>query len=439
MRRFTVLPWRTGFGGLVAACVRGSRLPPHHVLVIVITVCGLAGCASPKGFLKPVAAPAPGTSQVEVLAATTRVESTPDEMFSGYRGPGLAFADIVVSIPPTHQRGNVEKPSEIPGNPETDFVTLRRTNFLRSESEARATLHQLVKTKPKRQVLVFVHGFNNRFEDAVFRLAQIVHDYRAEADVVPILFSWPSRANPLAYGYDRESSDYSRDALEKGLRFLVKDPEIGEITVFAHSMGNWVTLEALRQMALRDGRVAEKIRYVVLAAPDVDVSVALQQIAAMGPRTHRPSFFLFAGQDDRALAISRWLHLDQRLGSIDPDEERWKSKLRSEGISAFNLTNAPSEDIAHHSKIFEALPQVVALAGHVMSSRQTVTDSRVSPGDKITGLTVGAAAAVGQVAGTVLSAPFAIDPHEHFGDQIDTLDDKFGAFGQSVQDIAAPQ
>ncbi len=376
-----------------------------------------------------------------MLAATTRVESTPDEMFSGYRGPGLAFADIVVSIPPTHQRGNVEKPSEIPGNPETDFVTLR-TNALRSESEARATLHQLVKTKPKRQVLVFVHGYNNRFEDAVFRLAQIVHDYRAEADVVPILFSWPSKANPLAYGYDRESSDYSRDALEKGLRFLVKDPEIGEITVFAHSMGNWVTLEALRQMALRDGRVAEKVRYVVLAAPDVDVSVALQQIATMGPRTHRPSFFLFTGQDDRALAISRWLHLDQRLGSIDPDQEQWKSKLRSEGIWAFNLTTAPSGDTFRHGKIFEALPQVVALAGYVMSSRQPVTDQRVSPSEKITGITVGAATAVGQAAGTVLSAPLAIlnpETREHYADQADAVRDKFEAVGYALQDAATLQ
>jgi esterase/lipase superfamily enzyme len=33
-------------------------------------------------------------------------------------------------------------------------------------------------------VLVFVHGFNNRFEDAVYRFAQIVHDTRA--DVVPV-------------------------------------------------------------------------------------------------------------------------------------------------------------------------------------------------------------------------------------------------------------
>ena len=54
------------------------------------------------------------------------------------------------------------------------------------------------------------------------------------------------------------------------------------VTVLAHSMGNWVTLEALRQMAIRDGRVAAKIRNVILAAPDVDLDLAREQIAGDG-------------------------------------------------------------------------------------------------------------------------------------------------------------
>jgi esterase/lipase superfamily enzyme len=118
-----------------------------------------------------------------------------------------------------------------------------------------------------------VHGFNNHFEDAVFRFAQFVHDSGAE-EVVPILFTCPSRGSLFAYGYDHESASYSRDALEEGLRVLAKNPEVREITVVAHSMGNWVTLAALRQMAIRNGKVAEKIRNVILAAPDVDVNVA---------------------------------------------------------------------------------------------------------------------------------------------------------------------
>jgi esterase/lipase superfamily enzyme len=435
MRRFTVLPWRTSFRGLVAACMRGSGLPPHHVLVIVITVCGLAGCASPKGFLEPVAARAPGASKVEMLVATTRARTKPEEMFSGDRGSGLAFADIVVSIPPVHQPGEVEYPHQIPGNPETDFVTLWPTRAIQERQEALAVFRRLLRANPKKHVLVFVHGFNNRFEDAVFRFAQFVHDSGAEAQIVPVLFTWPSKGRVLAYGYDRESVEYSRDALESGLRFLAKDPEVGEITVLAHSMGNWVTLEALRQMAIRDGKVAQKIHNVILAAPDVGVDVAykqIDQIYALGAR--RPKFFLVTSEDDRALAISRRVWGVQRLGSIDPYQEPDESKLKREGIEVIDATRFRSSDPFHHGKFAEN-PQLASVIGQILAPGQSLTGSRVSLGEKILQTTAGATASVGHAAGLVVTAPVAIvdpDTREQFGDQVD-------AFGRSVQDAATVQ
>jgi esterase/lipase superfamily enzyme len=97
---------------------------------------------------------------------------------------------------------------------------------------------------PRHRALVFVHGFNNRFDDAAFRFAQIVHDTGAE--VAPMLFTWPSRGSLFAYGYDRESTTYSRDALEQALNMLARDPAVSEIDILAHSMGNSLTLETLR-------------------------------------------------------------------------------------------------------------------------------------------------------------------------------------------------
>jgi esterase/lipase superfamily enzyme len=94
--------------------------------------------------------------------------------------------------------------------------------------------------------LVFVHGFNNPFDDAVYRFAQIVHDSKAPA--IPVLFAWPSLGElPLrAYTYDRESTYFSRDAIEELLDTLARQPRATEVNVLAHSMGNWITLEALR-------------------------------------------------------------------------------------------------------------------------------------------------------------------------------------------------
>lgn len=42
-------------------------------------------------------------------------------------------------------------------------------------------LSSAVRKTPDRSVLVFIHGFNNHFEDAVFRFAQIVHDSGAHS------------------------------------------------------------------------------------------------------------------------------------------------------------------------------------------------------------------------------------------------------------------
>ena len=58
----------------------------------------------------------------------------------------------------------------------------------------------------------------------MYRFAQIVHDSKTKA--VPVLFTWPSRGELLAYTYDRESANFSRDALELVLREMVKDPAV---------------------------------------------------------------------------------------------------------------------------------------------------------------------------------------------------------------------
>ncbi|MGQ0445894.1 MAG: alpha/beta hydrolase [Beijerinckiaceae bacterium] len=422
MRRFAFWPC-----GLFPARIRASS--PQRLLAVAVTVFGLAGCAAPSGFLKPVGASAsPGTSQVEMLVATTRAPANePAEMFSGERGSGLEFADVVVSIPPVHQKGKVEFPHQVPGDPATDFVTLDPTGTI-DKTEATALFRKLLRKSPNRQVLVFVHGYNNRFEEAVFRFAQWVHDSKSEA--VPVLFTWPSKGKLLSYGYDRESVEYSRDELEQGLRFLVKDPEVREISIFAHSMGNWVTLEALRQMAIKDGRVAGKIRNVVLASADVGVKAGYKQIdriEALG--AERPNFTLVTREDDRALPFSRKFWGEQRLGAIDLDEER--TNLERRGIVPINATTFHSRDPSRH---FPDNPELMKIIDQALDPDQTLT-REASFAERLTHTTAGFAASAGQAASAVISAPLAIvDPgtRENYGDQIDTLT-------QSVQDAVTLQ
>ena len=390
----------------------------------------VAGCAGDvKGVLAPVASTVPGTSKVTMLVATTRA-ADPDAgvLFSGERGKP-AYVEMTISLPPDSRRkvGEVQWPSRLPGNPETDFVTLKVDKLDAKTGLAR--LHERVSRVPKRRVMVFVHGFNNRFEDAVYRFAQIVHD--SDADVVPVLFTWPSRGSIFAYGYDRESTNYSRSALENLLQNLARDPAVGEISLLAHSMGNWVALEALTQMAIRNRGIPPKIANVMLASPDVDADVFRTQIAEMEGR--RPKFTLFVSQDDRALAVSRrvWGGKD-RLGAVDPDVEPYKSEFEQLKITVLNLTKLRTGDKLHHGKFAES-PEVVKLFGTRLVDGQPITDSRIGLGDRLIEVTGSAAAAVGTAAGIVVSAPIAvIDPQarRNLGDRVEHL-------GNNIQDTGA--
>jgi esterase/lipase superfamily enzyme len=400
-----------------------------------IGVLGLTGCSSIKGFLVPVPSDydAPGTTHVEMVVATTRTRAaSPAVMFSGGRAPEPSYADMIVSIPPDANRkiGQVQWPQQLPADPAVDFVTLKADVI--SKDQAIAAFSRLLRQSHKKEALVFVHGFNQRYEDAVYRFAQILHDSGADADVAPVLFTWPSKGNVYSYLYDRDSSNYSRDALESLLRYLAKDPQVEKISILAHSMGNWVTLEALRQMAIRDGRVAAKIKLVLLADADVDVGIARQQISTLGPE--RPHIVLFVSEDDRALAAAKDLWQAPRLGAIDPNVEPYRTMLEQEQLSVINMTHMPSHDEFNHGKFAED-PRVVELIGRSLAAGQTLTDSRVGFGEKIMQTTANAASSVGHAAGLVISAPIAIiDPEtrDHFGDQIDQLT-------QSVQQIRPDQ
>lgn len=391
----------------------------------------LAGCGSrPQGTLVPTHAVA-GASSVDLLVATTREAAAPGEMFNGDRGRGLAFADIAVSIPPetARQPGEVQWPSSATPDPAREFATLRADRI--DLGEALRRMHNRTAHKPGKGVLLFVHGYNTRFEEAVYRFAQIVHD--SGAQVTPILFTWPSRGKLLAYGYDRESATYSRDGLESALQALAKDPKVGEVSILAHSMGNWVTIEALRQMSIRGNGIPTKIKNVMLAAPDVDVDVFRRQIRLIEEGRTRPDFTLFVSQDDEALAASRmlWGSTD-RVGAIDPNKEPYRSKLQQASIHVVDLTDVKTDDRTGHAKFAES-PEVVKMIGARLASGQTLGDSKAGLGERISTVAIGAANVVGRTAGVALSAPIAIID----GRTRDGLSDQLGELGASASGVVS--
>ena len=157
---------------------------------LILTTGGCAGRPS-QGVLIPQASASstPGAARVPVLVATTRRRSTddPGAMFNGERAEDVSYAAITVSIPPegAHKIGAVQWPETPPGDPARNFVTVS-ADYLNDKPAFVGAISSVAKKSGRSKVLVFIHGFNNRFDDAVYRFAQIVHD--SKTPVIPVLF-----------------------------------------------------------------------------------------------------------------------------------------------------------------------------------------------------------------------------------------------------------
>jgi len=177
-----------------------------------------------------------------------------------------------------------------------------------------------------------------------------------------------------AYYYDRESANYSRDALEDLLDTLNRNPGVTEINILAHSMGNWVTLEALRSRYIRPARFIDKVKNVMLVAPDVDVDVFQTQIRRMG--SQGPRFALFVSQDDKALALSKAM-----WGGAPRSAKSIRRKTLSQRVGAGQDRGLRFERLKKigdnaHDRAFEDITSVVGMIKQRLRDGQQMTDSR---------------------------------------------------------------
>ena len=350
-----------------------SSRPFLSVLAIVLLPVALTGCATrpESGFLSPVALVAPGAVDHTLLVATTRErDERPGTLFNGDRASTIDYAEITLSVPPTHKQSEIEWPKTPPGDPNADFV-VRDEHYLDGDKAFMRALNAELALRPpgSRKVLLFIHGFNTMFAEGLYRLAQIDHDSKAPG--VPVLFTWASRGKPTAYIYDTNSATAARDELEHTLRLLLAS-NAEEVNVLAHSMGNWVTVEAFRQIKI-SGRLdhANKLGYVFLAAPDIDIDVFELQLRRFG-KIKRP-FYVVLARDDKALWLSGTLAGGVRRVGDDPRT----AELATLGATVIDLTDVHATDSAHHDK-FDQLaaiaPELRGVLAKGIASNSHATD-----------------------------------------------------------------
>lgn len=365
----------------------------------------LAGCAGTMDTVTGStglfsSAQAAQARTVQIFVASTRKSNK--EGGTGETSRNARFSITSVSIPPGHEPGAIERPSITPESRSRHFVVVGERRIEPESFQQQVAAQVSGRIGVSRDVLVFVHGFNTSYDEARFRLAQIVADGNFTG--VPVLFTWPSRGELLAYPYDRESAYYSRDFLEANLRAITRDLGPPRMDILAHSMGTLLTLETLRQAAIRgDGSFGGKLRDVMLAAPDVDLDVFKTQM-----RQIKRPVTVFVSADDRALDFSRRFAGDKkRLGAVSSKDTETIAELEKLGARLIDLSEVSSGDPLNHAK-FAASPKVVQMIGERLRQDKGIGFTGPQLGDKIGDIAGGVVGTVGSTVGLVVTAPAAI-------------------------------
>jgi pimeloyl-ACP methyl ester carboxylesterase len=202
---------------------------------------------------------------------------------------------------------------------------------IESVEPIRGQVGDLLAQAQVRDILVYIHGFRNTFEDSVLDAVRLSDGIGFNGETM--VFSWPSKSGFFDYVSDRESAMWSRDSFERVLDGVMLSSTRSRVHLVAHSMGTMLSLETLRQIYARYGdAAAEKIGAVVFASPDIDIDVFTSSIERLGPIARRIT--IVTATNDRALALAGRL-----AGGITRVGAAEKAQLERLGLNVIDASD----------------------------------------------------------------------------------------------------
>lgn len=256
---------------------------------------------------------------VGLLYATTRGDRTStatsqDGLFDDSRNQDLKYGAVKVAVPAKRSPGQFNVPFQL-------RLTKRLQIRLRTKSAEHFWIDEItplaetdfldfVRTASHTEALIFVHGYNTTFSDAVLKMAQIVFDTRSAA--LPVVFAWSSHGTIHGYGYDKESAVDAKAPFLALYRSLFGEG-VRKVHVIAHSMGNLVVLNSLELADFGDLPLARG--ELVMAAADIPADLYPRLTAAV--RHLFRGMTLYASSADQVLRLSKIVGGDvPRAGDI---------------------------------------------------------------------------------------------------------------------------
>jgi esterase/lipase superfamily enzyme len=234
--------------------------------------------------------------------------------------------------------------------------------YEKAKRQLQAEIARRISSARRKEVVLFVNGYNTSFEDAALTMGELCHFLGRE--FVCGIFTWPAGGRAgILFGYevDRESAEYATEDLVKAIRIIAGTPGVERVHLLAHSRGAATLASALAALSAEAYMLqsspsrAFHIGNVVFVAPDIDADVALTKIfrvfsdpdlpfggkpkpGAVIPPSPGLEVTLYVSPDDKALATAGWLVGSiARLGRIDttlftPDQIEAIGKLGAVNI-----------------------------------------------------------------------------------------------------------
>lgn len=162
------------------------------------------------------------------------------------------------------------------------------------------------------QVMLYVHGFNNDFDDSIRRAAQLAWDIAIDAPI--IVFSWPSAGSWHRYFHDRSQVEASSGAFTAFVKNL---PATTQLDVLVHSMGNRLLAQSINALSSSVWVGRRPLRSLVLAAADLGVNAYAAAAATYDDHLGGEAA-VYVAHDDRALCFSRLVNQGPVLGHGGP-------------------------------------------------------------------------------------------------------------------------
>jgi esterase/lipase superfamily enzyme len=286
---------------------------------------------------------------VRVFYGTDRTPTgivQPNDFYGSEPAEELTLGVCDVSIPPVHVQGSgeLERPWPLMSEDPDRHVMLLAIEVLEQEqfvAQLQAAMLRAAEETPagQRPAFVFIHGYNNSFADAARRTAQMAFDLNL--DIVPIMYSWPSRGQWWEYARDRRQFNASVPHLSEFLRLVRDQCQVDKLHIICHSMGSDLFQQTLDQLAASEPR--GRIDQIILAAPDINATVFRKEIAEkiekLGTRVT-----IYVSSRDRALLASQYANRDgePRLGF-----RAWDDLHRFAKIDQVDVTSVDTSVVGH--------------------------------------------------------------------------------------------